>query len=132
MIGVVVVTHGDLAGEFRAAVEHVVGPQEQFETLGIGPDDDMSQCRRRIDEAIARADGGNGVVVLTDMFGGTPSNLAMTALEPGKVDVIAGVNLPMLVKLVSVRECMGLEEAVAAAADAARRYIRVASQVLTP
>ena len=132
MIGLVLVTHGRLAEEFRAALEHVVGAQERLETLCIGPDDDMERRRADIIAAIDRVDEGDGVIVLTDMFGGTPSNLAISAMEPGRVDVIAGVNLPMLVKLASVRGASRLEEAVAAAGDAARRYIRVASQVLDP
>ncbi len=132
MIGLVLVTHGRLAEEFRAALEHVVGAQERLETLCIGPDDDMERRRADIIAAIDRVDGGDGVIVLTDMFGGTPSNLAISAMEPGRVDVIAGVNLPMLVKLASVRDTSRLEEAVAAAGEAARRYIRVASQVLDP
>ncbi len=132
MIGLVLVTHGRLAEEFRAALEHVVGAQERLETLCIGPDDDMELRRADIIAAIDRVDEGDGVIVLTDMFGGTPSNLAISAMEPGRVDVIAGVNLPMLVKLASVRGTSRLEEAVAAAGDAARRYIRVASQVLDP
>jgi len=132
MIGLVLVTHGRLAEEFRAALEHVVGAQERLETLCIGPDDDMERRRADIIAAIDRVDEGDGVLVLTDMFGGTPSNLAISAMEPGRVDVIAGVNLPMLVKLASVRGASRLEEAVAAAGDAARRYIRVASQVLDP
>ncbi len=132
MIGLILVTHGRLAEEFRAALEHVVGAQERLETLCIGPDDDMERRRADIIAAIDRVDEGDGVIVLTDMFGGTPSNLAISAMEPGKVDVIAGINLPMLVKLASVRKTCRLEEAVAAAGDAARRYIRVASQVLDP
>ncbi len=132
MIGLVLVTHGRLAEEFRAALEHVVGAQERLETLCIGPDDDMERRRADIIAAIDRVDEGDGVIVLTDMFGGTPSNLAISAMDPGRVDVIAGVNLPMLVKLASVRGTSRLEEAVAAAGDAARRYIRVASQVLEP
>ncbi len=132
MIGVVVVTHGRLAKELRAALEHVVGPQRSMETLCIGPDDDMEQRRQDILEAIRRVDDGDGVIVLTDMFGGTPSNLAISALQPNRVDVIAGVNLPMLVKLASVRASMPLAEAVSAAEEAAHRYIRVASRVLNP
>ena len=106
MIGVVIVTHGRLAHEFRAALEHVVGPQEQIETISIGPDDDLDVRRSDMLTALARVDSGKGVVVLTDMFGGTPSNLAISAMERSNVEVIAGVNLPMLVKLASVRgEC---------------------------
>ena len=132
MIGLVLVTHGNLAAEFRAALEHVVGAQEQFETIAIGPDDDMEARCAAIVAAIERTDSGAGVIVLTDMFGGTPSNLAISAMQPGRVDVIAGVNLPMLVKLASVRASMPLDEAVIAASEAARRYIRAASRVLDP
>ena len=174
MIGVVIVTHGRLAHEFRAALEHVVGPQEHLETISIGPDDDLQHKRgrssqiqrsqrleqmvlrqnavveghrriihqacpqvvgdseRRADmlSALARVDNGGGVVVLTDMFGGTPSNLAISAMERDNVEVIAGVNLPMLVKLASVRGECGLEEAVNQAQEAGRKYISVASQIL--
>ncbi len=132
MIGLVLVTHGGLAEEFRAALEHVVGPQQQLEVLCIGPDDDMEQRRAQIVDAVARVDSGEGVILLTDMFGGTPSNLAISALDPGRVDVIAGINLPMLIRLASVRAAMPLAEAVDEAADAARRYIRIASRTLKP
>jgi mannose PTS system EIIA component len=130
MIGVVIVTHGRLAREFRAALEHVVGPQEQFETVSIGPDDDLDLRRNDMMEALARVDGGKGVIVLTDMFGGTPSNLAISAMERDNVEVIAGVNLPMLVKLASVRGESSLEEAITQAQEAGRKYISVASQIL--
>ncbi|HEY8263134.1 MAG TPA: PTS sugar transporter subunit IIA [Methyloceanibacter sp.] len=130
MIGVVIVTHGKLAREFRAALEHVVGPQEQFETVSIGPDDDLDLRRNDMMEALARVDGGKGVIVLTDMFGGTPSNLAISAMERDNVEVIAGVNLPMLVKLASVRGESSLEEAITQAQEAGRKYISVASQIL--
>ncbi len=103
MIGLVLVAHGRLAAEFRAALEHVVGPQSQIETVSIGPDDDIERRRQDIVDAVARVDDGSGVVVLTDMFGGTPSNLAISVMAAGKVEVIAGVNLPMLIKLASVR-----------------------------
>lgn len=130
MIGVVVVTHGRLADEFRAALEHVVGPQESFETVCIGPDDDLDQRRAEMLETLAKVDSGSGVIVLTDMFGGTPSNLAISAMERNNVEVIAGVNLPMLVKLASVRGECGLEEAILQAQEAGRKYISVASQIL--
>jgi mannose PTS system EIIA component len=130
MIGVVIVTHGNLAREFRAALEHVVGPQEQFETISIGPDDDLDMRRNDMMEALARVDGGKGVIVLTDMFGGTPSNLAISAMDRDNVEVIAGVNLPMLVKLASVRGESSLEEAITQAQEAGRKYISVASQIL--
>ena len=103
MIGMVLVTHGCLATEFRAALEHVVGPQKQIATVTIGPEDDMEMRRKDILAAVAAVDAGDGVVVLTDMFGGTPSNLAISVMEGAKVDVVAGINLPMLIKLASVR-----------------------------
>ena len=130
MIGMVLVTHGRLADEFRAAMEHVVGPQEAVATISIGPDDDMEKRRQDIVNAISDVDQGHGVVLLTDMFGGTPSNLAISLLERDKVEVVAGINLPMLIRLATVREKMPLAEAVASAQEAARKYISVASQVL--
>ena len=131
MIGMVLVTHGRLATEFRAALEHVVGPQTQIETVTIGPDDDMERRRKDIIEAVHQVDTGAGVVLLTDMFGGTPSNLAISVMEGNKVDVVAGVNLPMLIKLASVREDSSLEQAVSFAQDAGRKYISVASKILS-
>ncbi|MFL4995854.1 MAG: PTS sugar transporter subunit IIA, partial [Microvirga sp.] len=104
MIGMVLVTHGQLATEFKAALEHVVGPQEQLETITIGPDDDMETRRKDIMDAVCRVNSGQGVVVLTDMFGGTPSNLALSCMTGGSVEVVAGINLPMLIKLASVRD----------------------------
>jgi PTS system mannose-specific IIA component len=130
MIGLVLVTHGRLADEFKSALEHVVGPQTRVETISIGPDDDIEQRRRDILDAIGRADDGTGVVVLTDMFGGTPSNLAISVMEGRLVEVIAGINLPMLVKLASVRSELGLAAAVEEARQAGKKYISVASQVL--
>ncbi len=130
MIGMVLVTHGRLALEFRAALEHVVGPQSQIETITIGPDDDMDQRRRDIVDAVKRVDSGDGVVVLTDMFGGTPSNLALSVMNGGKTEVVAGINLPMLVKLAGCRQDCGLDQAVVQAQDAGRKYINVASRVL--
>ena len=131
MIGLVLVTHGQVAEEFRHAVEHVVGPQENFETVSIGADDDMAQRRSDIINAVARADTGAGVVVLTDMFGGTPSNLAISVMEAGRVEVIAGMNLPMLIKLTSVRKADNMSGALDEAQAAGRKYINVASQVLS-
>jgi len=130
MIGIVLVTHGRLADEFRSAVQHVVGHQDQLETVSIEAEDDMEQRRLDIVEAVRRADSGTGVVVLTDMFGGTPSNLAISVMEPGKVEVIAGVNLPMLIKLTSVRKADDMVTALEEAQNAGRKYINVASQVL--
>jgi len=131
MIGLVLVSHGRLAAEFRAALEHVVGAQVQIETIAIGPDDDVERRRRDILDAVKSVDDGSGVILLTDMFGGTPSNLAISVMETGKVEVIAGVNLPMLIKLASVRGEKDLVDAVAEAGAAGRKYINVASQVLS-
>ena len=131
MIGLVLVTHGGLAEEFRLAVEHVVGPQEAIETVSIGPEDDMDRRRDDILGAVGRVDGGHGVIILTDMFGGTPSNLAISVMNDGKTEVIAGVNLPMLIKLVAVRTENDMAKALAEAEDAGRRYINVASRVLS-
>ena len=130
MIGIVIITHGGLAVEFRAALEHIVGRQEKIETLSIGPEDDMEARRSELIEAVRRADDGRGVVVLTDMFGGTPSNLAISVMEDTGAEVLAGVNLPMLVRLASVRRDKSLVEAVDLAKEAGRKYISVASQVL--
>ncbi len=130
MIGMVLVTHGHLALEFRAALEHVVGPQEQLETITIGPEDDMESRRKDIMDAVCRVNSGDGVVVLTDMFGGTPSNLALSCMTNKLVEVVAGINLPMLIKFASVREAETLEDAVLQAQDAGRKYINVASRVL--
>ncbi len=130
MIGVVLVTHGRLAQELRAALEHVVGQQTAIESISIEPDDDIEQRRTDIVAAVRRVDDGSGVVILTDMFGGTPSNLAISVMSLGQVEVIAGVNLPMLVKLSSARATMSLAAAVAAARDAGIKYISVASDVL--
>jgi PTS system mannose-specific IIA component len=131
MIGLVLVTHGALAQEFRAAVEHVVGPQEQMETISIGPDDNMEKRRQDIVDAIGAVDSGKGVVLLTDMFGGTPSNLAISLLEKDRVEVIAGINLPMLIKFATIRGDVALAEAVLQAKQAAQKYISVASEVLS-
>jgi PTS system mannose-specific IIA component len=130
MIGIVLVTHGALANEFKYALEHVVGPQEQIETIAIGPDDDMEVRRDDILAAVDKADTGKGVVILTDMFGGTPSNLAISVMQNRGVEVIAGVNLPMLVKLARVRGDLEIKQAVNLAAEAGRKYINVASEAL--
>ena len=130
MIGLVLVTHGRLAAEFVTAMEHVVGPQEAIATICIGPEDDMEERRADIARAIAEVDRGQGVAVLTDLFGGTPSNLAISLMVPGRVEVIAGINLPMLIRLGGARKAMSVTQAVAAARDAGRKYITVASEVL--
>ena len=130
MIGMVLVTHGRLAIEFIAALEHVVGPQSHITAVCIGPEDDMERRRQDILHAIAEVDAGKGVVLLTDMFGGTPSNLAISVMDKAKIEVIAGVNLPMLIKLAGLRETESLPVAVRAAQEAGRKYINVASQLL--
>jgi PTS system mannose-specific IIA component len=131
MIGVVIVTHGNLAKEFRSALEHVVGPQEQIAAICIQPDDNMEERRLAILKAIGAVDRGDGCVLLTDMFGGTPSNLAISVMDDAHVEVIAGINLPMLVKLARVREECTMQEAIKLAQEAGRKYIHVASQVLS-
>jgi len=130
MIGLVLVTHGRLAAEFVTAMEHVVGPQTAIEAICIGPDDDMESRRADIARAVEAVDDGSGVILLTDLFGGTPSNLAISLMEPGRVEVIAGINLPMLIRLEGARKMMKIKAAVAAARDAGRKYISVASEVL--
>lgn len=130
MIGMVLVTHGHLATEFRSALEHVVGPQQQLVAISIGPEDDMERRREEIIAAVREADSGDGVVLLTDMFGGTPSNLAISVMNGSRVEVLAGVNLPMLIKLASVRDTLPLEQAVVQAQDAGRKYVYIASKVL--
>jgi PTS system mannose-specific IIA component len=130
MIGLVLVTHGGLATEFRIAMEHVVGPQEAIETICIGPEDDMESRRADIAAAVERVNDGSGVILLTDLFGGTPSNLAISLLDAGKVEVIAGINLPMLIRLESARRTMDVTKAVAAAREAGKKYISVASELL--
>ena len=130
MIGLVLVTHGRLASEFVTAMEHVVGPQQRIEAICIGPDDDMEGRRNDISEAIVRVDEGAGVIILTDLFGGTPSNLSISLMKSEKVEVIAGVNLPMLIRLEKARKTMDVKAAVAAAREAGRKYISVASEIL--
>ncbi|HEV7660721.1 MAG TPA: PTS sugar transporter subunit IIA [Allosphingosinicella sp.] len=130
MIGLVLVTHGRLAREFIVAMEHVVGPQERIAGICIGPEDDMDQRRKDISEAIAAVDDGSGVIILTDLFGGTPSNLAISLMKSDKIEVIAGVNLPMLIRLEGARKTMDVRAAVAAAREAGRKYISVASEIL--
>jgi PTS system mannose-specific IIA component len=130
MIGLVLVTHGRLAEEFVVAMEHVVGKQERIATICIGPDDDMEGRRADIAQAIEAVEDGRGVILLTDLFGGTPSNLAISLMKAGKVEVIAGINLPMLIRLGGARKTMKVTDAVAAARDAGKKYITVASEVL--
>jgi PTS system mannose-specific IIA component len=130
MIGLVLVTHGRLAAEFVTAMEHVVGPQEAIVPICIGPEDDMEARRRDIADAIQAVDQGKGVILLTDLFGGTPSNLAISLMKTKDIEVIAGVNLPMLIRLEGARKTLGVHAAVAAARDAGRKYISVASEIL--
>ncbi|MEH6662118.1 MAG: PTS sugar transporter subunit IIA [Parasphingorhabdus sp.] len=130
MIGLVLVTHGHLATEFVIAMEHVVGAQKAIAAIGIGARDDMEERRKEIADCIAKVDSGDGVIILTDLFGGTPSNLAISLMEKGKVEVIAGVNLPMLIRLDGARKCMDIASAIAAAKEAGIKYISVASEIL--
>jgi mannose PTS system EIIA component len=130
MIGLILVTHGRLADQFVEAMEHVVGPQNGIVTVCIGPHDDMEQRRTDIAEAITAVDSGSGVIILTDLFGGTPSNLAISLLETGRVEVIAGINLPMLIRLAGARKAMDVTAAVLAAQTAGRNYITIASELL--
>ena len=130
MIGLILVTHGQLAQEFVSAMEHVVGPQAAIESVCIGPQDDAQGRREEISDKIAQVDQGQGVIILTDLFGGTPSNLAISLLEEGKVEVIAGINLPMLIRLARARTEMNVADAVRAARDAGRNYITIASEFL--
>jgi len=130
MIGMILVTHGHLAAEFVHAMEHVVGQQRDIATVCIGPHDDMEARRKEIAQAIKQVDSGSGVIVLTDLFGGTPSNLAISLLKPGKIEVIAGINLPMLIRLAGARKDMDIAAAAAAARDAGRNYITIASEFL--
>ena len=131
MIGLVLVTNGSLDNEFRLALEHVVGPQEQVDTISIGPDDDMEQRRQDILEAVGGVNSGSGTIILTDMFGGTPSNLSISIMEPGLIEVVAGVNLPMLIKLAGVRADDDMEAALEKAVESGKRYINIASKVLS-
>lgn len=130
MIGLILVTHGRLAEEFVHAMQHVVGRQEAVATVCIGPNDDMEKRRREIAEAITAVDSGKGAIILTDLFGGTPSNLAISLMEAGKVEVIAGINLPMLIRLAGARKTMEVGPAAVAARDAGRNYITIASEFL--
>ena len=130
MIGMILVTHGNLAEEFVHAMVHVVGNQADVATVCIGPNDDMERRRGEIADAIGKVDSGSGVIILTDLFGGTPSNLAISLMQAGKVEVIAGINLPMLIRLAKARECMSVRDAACAARDAGRNYITIASEYL--
>lgn len=130
MIGIVLVTHGNLAKEFISAMQHVVGVQQYIDAVCIGPDDDMEQRRSEILQKVEKNNAGNGVILLTDMFGGTPSNLAISVMDKAKVEIIAGINLPMLIKLASLRKDKSLKECVLGAQEAGKKYIAIASQIL--
>lgn len=130
MIGIVIVTHGNLAQEFKLALEHIVGPQENMIAINIAADDDMEKRRDEISDAVSKVSIGSGVIILTDLFGGTPSNMAISMMQDDQVEVIAGINLPMLVKLASLRESKTILEAAELAQEAGRKYIHVASKVL--
>ena len=130
MIGIVLVTHGRLANEFCDALVHVVGPQQQITSIAIGANDDMENRRQDILDAVEQVESGDGVVILTDMFGGTPSNLAISIMRPGEIEVLAGVNLPMLIKLASIRPESDIKTAIEAARESGRKYINIASELL--
>lgn len=130
MIGIVIVTHGNLAQEFKLALEHIVGPQENMEAINIAADDNMETRREEISAAVNKVDNGAGVIILTDLFGGTPSNIAISMMQDDQVEVIAGINLPMLVKLAGLRETKTILEAAELSQEAGRKYIHVASKVL--
>ena len=130
MLGMVLVTHGNLANEFVAAMQHVVGKQEQVETVCIGPEDNMEVRREEILRKVEQVDSGNGTLVLTDLFGGTPSNLAISIMDKAKVEIIAGVNLPMLIKIATLRKEKNLKDTVEGAQEAGKKYINIASQLL--
>jgi mannose PTS system EIIA component len=130
MIGLILVTHGRLAEEFVHAMQHVVGRQEAVATVCIGPNDDMERRRKEIADAIRAVDSGAGAIILTDLFGGTPSNLAISLMDAGRVEVIAGINLPMLIRLAGARKTMDVVAATVAARDAGRNYITIASEFL--
>ncbi len=130
LIGLVLVTHGNLALEFISAMQHVVGKQENVAAVCIGPEDDMEMRRQEILDKVSEVDSGAGVIVLTDMFGGTPSNLAISIMDRANVEIIAGVNLPMLIKIATLRKEKNLKEAVSGAQEAGKKYINVASQLL--
>ncbi len=130
MIGLVLVTHGNLALEFISAMQHVVGKQENVEAVCIGPEDDMEMRRAEILDKVSKVDTGSGVVVLTDMFGGTPSNLAISIMDRANVEILAGMNLPMLIKIASLRKDKSIKETVEGAQEAGKKYINIASQLL--
>ena len=130
MLGIILVTHGNLAKEFVAAMQHVVGPQEQIDTVCIGPEDNMEARREEILQKVENVNTGDGTIVLTDLFGGTPSNLAISIMDKAKVEVLAGVNLPMLIKIATLRKDKNLKDTALGAQEAGKKYINIASQLL--
>ena len=131
MIGIIIITHGNLALELKAAMEHVIGLQKNTEIISINPDDDLEIKKGDIAKSIKKADNNSGIIILTDMFGGTPSNLAITFLIPEKFEIISGVNLPMLVKIAELRDSKNLLEVIGAGKDAGQKYISIASEILS-
>jgi PTS system mannose-specific IIA component len=130
MIGLVLVTHGRLAEEFISVMEHVVGPQQQVAAVCMAPDDDLEAKRKEILQKVKDVDSGKGVLLLTDMFGGTPSNLAISVTQDKKIETLAGVNLPMLIKLAKARETEGLHQLALSGQEAGRKYIHAATALL--
>ena len=130
MLGLLVVTHGEVAKELVASVRKIVGNITNLEAVSIDWNDVVDEATRRIEEARERVDDGKGVLLLTDMFGGTPTNLALSMLEPGKLEIVTGVNLPMLIKFANLEEGLSLPDAARELADEAREAIHVASHLL--
>ena len=131
MIGIIIVTHGNLALELKSAMEHILGIQKNIEIISIKPDDDLEIKKSALEESIKKVDEENGVIILTDMFGGTPSNLAISLLKIGKVEIISGVNLPMLIKLIGLRDSNDLQKVAKESKDSAQKYISIASEILS-
>jgi PTS system mannose-specific IIA component len=130
MIGIIIITHGNLAKEFILALEHIIGPQKNIKPFSINPDDDIEESRKRLINDVKAIDEGQGVAIFTDMFGGTPSNLAISLLKESKIEVVAGINLPMLIKFAKIRETAKLKDAILQAQESGRTYINVASELL--
>ena len=131
MIGIIIVTHGNLALELKSAMEHILGVQKNIEIICISSDDDLDERKNDIEGSIKKIDNNNGIVMLTDMFGGTPSNLAISFLKTGKIEIISGVNLPMLVKLIGLRDSNDLNGVAQETKNSAQKYISIASEILS-
>ena len=127
MIGIVIVSHSNIAVEFLSVLEHIVVKQENIEAISIFPNDDVEKKRKEIIKSIKKVDRDKGVIVLTDMFGGTPSNLAISVMDEEKVEVVAGVNLPMLIKISSLRNECNIKELIKISQESGRKYMNVAS-----